>query len=99
MVSQNYFEILYNDGNWNILSIFIFINQVKIRSFDPLTKIATFCVAIFVSRSDDLILVGLYINLFLYISNIYYSKQEANSESECTYRSKYPKNHNNSEWM
>lgn len=88
-----------HDDNWNILSIFIFINQVKFRSFDSLTKIATYCEAIFVSRSEDLILVRLYIYLFLYISNIYYSKQEAHSESECTYRSKYPRSYNNSEKM
>lgn len=85
---QKHFKILYKNDNLNILSIYF-------RSFDPLTKIAKHCVAIFVSRSEDLILVRLYIYLFLYICNIYYSKQEAHCDSECTYRSKYPKSYNN----
>lgn len=45
--------------------------MVKMRSFDPLTKISTHCVAIFVSRSEDLILVRLYIYLFFCISLIF----------------------------
>lgn len=43
--------------------------------------------------------IYLYIHLFLSISHMYYSKPKAHCESECTYRSKYPKNYNNYGWM